>query len=109
MATQVSPSDPFALPGGVAPTDGEGAATLSAVASGDREAFAKLYDELATETYGLCRRFAATQPTAEVAQSEIWLFVWRHAASLAANGASPRVTVLSVALAMLNRMTPAAR
>lgn len=62
---------------------------LARVASGDRGAFAELYDRYASAVYGTCLRVLREPHAAEDAAQEAFAAVWRHAAAFdAARGAA---------------------
>jgi RNA polymerase sigma-70 factor (ECF subfamily) len=52
---------------------------LARVASGDRVAFAELYDRYASAVYGACLRFLREPQAAEDAAQEAFAAIWRHA------------------------------
>jgi DNA-directed RNA polymerase specialized sigma24 family protein len=68
---------------------------LVRASKGSERAFGSLYDRLAAETYGICRATLDEEHAAQAMQLA-WLHVWQHAASLAAAGDDPRVTIASV-------------
>ena len=53
--------------------------TLAAVATGDRSAFAMLYDQLSPAVYGLAHRILRSPVLAEDVTQEVFLEVWRKA------------------------------
>ena len=62
---------------------------LARVASGDRVAFAELYDRYASAVYGACLRVLREPHAAEDAAQEAFAAVWRHAGAFdAARGAA---------------------
>lgn len=54
-------------------------ALLTAVAAGDRSAFAELYDATAGAAFGLALRLTASREAAEEAVRQAFLDVWREA------------------------------
>ncbi|MEJ9078957.1 RNA polymerase sigma-70 factor, ECF subfamily [Gordonia malaquae] len=54
---------------------------LEAVATGDRDAYATLFDALAPRNLALARRVVASASLAEEVVQDAWLQVWRDAAS----------------------------
>ena len=61
---------------------------LRRVALGESDAFAPLYDLLASRAYGLALRLAADSSTAQDAVQEAFLRVWLHARSYDASRGS---------------------
>lgn len=55
---------------------------MRAIASGDCEAFSRLYDILAVATYSIFRRHLSVQEEADGAMRAMWIDVWRDAIAL---------------------------
>jgi RNA polymerase sigma-70 factor (ECF subfamily) len=68
-----------ALPTAMPPPDPE--ALMRRIAQGDRAAFRALYDATAPRMHGLALRLTRSAPLAEEVVQELFLAVWRHAAS----------------------------
>lgn len=71
---------------------------LEETASGNVTAFGSLYDELSTETFTICIRILGSPDRAERAMEELWLFIWKHAHSLALSPRTARLAILAEAL-----------
>ena len=71
------------------------AGTLTAVASGDREAMSLLYKRTSAKLYGICLRVLGNEAEAEEVLQETYVTVWRKASAYDAGRASP-VTWLAV-------------
>ena len=68
---------------------------LGAVARGDRSALSEVYQRTHAKLYGICLRLLGSQSDAEDALQDVFLLVWRKAASFDRSRASP-ITWLSV-------------
>lgn len=68
---------------------------LDAIASGDGEALATLYDRTSAKLYGICLRLLRSESEAEETLQDVYITVWRKAGKFDAGKASP-VTWLSV-------------
>jgi RNA polymerase sigma-70 factor (ECF subfamily) len=66
--------------GAVTPAAGDDPALVAAVAAGDRESLAMLYDQHAPKLLGLARRMLGDQAAAEDLLHDVFLEVWQHAA-----------------------------
>lgn len=64
-------------------------ALLSSLASGDRSAFAELYHRTSAKLYGICLQLMPSQSEAEDVLQEVYLTVWRRAATFDLARASP--------------------
>ena len=90
---------------------------LERVASGDRQAFATLYDTFVAETYAICLHNLTNTAAADKAMARTWLFIWSNAAALNEKRGSTKTIVLSTAWAVtsersrspLRRLTRKAR
>ena len=71
------------------------AATLAAVAAGDRAAMRAVYERTSAKLYGICLRVLGSEAEAEEALQETYVTVWRKAAAFDADRASP-ITWLAV-------------
>lgn len=78
----------------MAPSDAE---LLGRIASGDREAFATLYDRYAPRAYGLLLRVLRNRADADDVLQETFLQVWRQAIRFDPSRAAADVWVLLVA------------
>jgi len=72
-------------------------ALLQRVASGDRGAFAQLYEELGGQVYGIIRRVLVDPAMAEEVAQEVFVEVWQHAARFDAGRGSARSWVATIA------------
>ena len=70
---------------------------LQAVAGGDRQAFAALYDRVAPAVYGMARRVVVDPTTAEDITQEVLLGVWAKAAGFDPVRGSARAWILTMA------------
>lgn len=70
---------------------------LRRVATGDRKAFAQLFDELMPIVLGLCRRVLRDPDQAEEVGQEVMLQVWRTAAKWPDDGRSAKAWVAMLA------------
>jgi RNA polymerase sigma factor (sigma-70 family) len=68
---------------------------LSSLAFGDRSALAELYQRTSAKLYGICLQLMPSQSEAEDVLQEVYLTVWRRAATFDPARASP-ITWLSV-------------
>lgn len=73
--------------------------TLSAVAAGDRQAFARLYDELSPAAFGLIRRIVRSRAHAEEVTQEVFFEVWRKASDWKPHRGNATSWVLMIARA----------
>ncbi len=71
------------------------AAVLEAVARGDRQAFARLYERTSAKLYGICLRLLRSEAEAEDLLQDVYVTVWQKAERFDAAKASP-VTWLAV-------------
>jgi RNA polymerase sigma factor (sigma-70 family) len=96
---------PFALPSGM--QDGmkrgatnsqaseELASVLEAVARGDRQAFARLYERTSGKLYGICIRLLGNESEAQDVLQDVYVTVWQKAGRFDRGRASP-ITWLAV-------------
>jgi len=70
---------------------------LAAVAQGDHEAFEAVYDRSAPQVYGLVRRVLRDAAQAEEVAQEVFLEVWRSAASFDASRGGAMTWLLTIA------------
>ena len=70
---------------------------LLAVASGDREAFSRLYDAVSPLVFGLCKRIVRSQAIAEEVTQEVFLEIWHRAVRWRADRSSALSWILMVA------------
>ncbi|MDQ1218352.1 sigma factor [Microbacterium arborescens] len=70
-------------------------ALLTAVAAGDRSAFAELYDATAGAAFGLALRLTASREAAEDAVRQAFLDVWREARWFDAGAGTVRAWILA--------------
>lgn len=70
---------------------------MVAVASGDREAFAGLYDLVADSVFGLARRLIRDRALAEEVTQEVMLEVWRTAPRFDPSRGTARAYILTLA------------
>src|SRR5262245_20428326 len=76
-------------------TDAEQTVALVArIAAGDRDAFAQLYDALASAAFGLIRRLVRDPAAAEEVLQEVFLQVWREAGQYDRRRGSPQAWVV---------------
>lgn len=68
---------------------------MQAVAAGDRNALADLYDRTSGKLYGICIRLLGSEPEAEEALQDVYLTVWNKADRFDGRKASP-ITWLAV-------------
>lgn len=73
------------------------AALLSRVSNGDRAAFARLYDMLASRVFGLILRVLVDRSQSEEVLQEVFLEVWQSADRFAPNKGQGRAWVLTIA------------
>jgi RNA polymerase sigma-70 factor (ECF subfamily) len=77
--------------------DKDGLATLLAeVASGDKSAFAKLYGLTSRKLFGVALRILHDRSAAEDIVQEVYVRIWRNAASFDVNLASPIAWMASI-------------
>jgi RNA polymerase sigma factor (sigma-70 family) len=75
---------------------GEELATiLELVASGDRQAFARLYERTSSKLYGICLRLLGNESEAEDVLQDVYVTVWQKAGRFERERASP-ITWLAV-------------
>ncbi|WP_344073207.1 ECF RNA polymerase sigma factor SigK [Microbacterium sediminicola] len=84
------------------PEDGESSTDhvgqlLGAIASGDRAAFATLYDSLASRMFGLILRVLVDRAQSEEVLQEVFLEIWQSASRFAPNKGQGRSWVLTIA------------
>ena len=68
---------------------------LEAVARGDREAFARLYERTSAKLYGICLRLLGNEAEAEDVLQDVYVTVWQKAERFDRGRASP-ITWLAV-------------
>lgn len=68
---------------------------MQAVAAGDRNALADLYDRTSSKLYGICIRLLGSEPEAEEVLQDVYLTVWKKADRFDRQKASP-ITWLAV-------------
>ena len=73
------------------------ASTLAAVAQGDRRAFRALYDATAPKLFGIALRIVQDRALAEEVLQDVYLRVWRNAASYAAEAGEPMAWLSTIA------------
>ena len=71
------------------------AALFPAIASGDRLAFARLYERTSAKLYGVALRLLRSETEAEEVLQDVYVSVWRNAGRFQAERASP-ITWLAV-------------
>lgn len=71
------------------------AALFPAIASGDRSAFARLYERTSAKLYGVALRILKSESEAEEVLQDVYVSVWRNAGRFRAERASP-ITWLAV-------------
>jgi len=76
--------------------DPEPAALIARCAQGDQNALAHLYDATAAQVNGLALRILADRETAEEITGDVYLQVWRQAASYDAQRGSPLAWLLTI-------------
>jgi RNA polymerase sigma-70 factor, ECF subfamily len=69
---------------------------LSSVARGDSAAFARLYDAMGGQVYGLARRVIRDPERAEDVAQEVFLEVWRKAASYERARGTAKTWILTI-------------
>lgn len=84
------------------PEDGSGgidhvAMLLTAIAGGDQNAFAQLYDMLSPRMFGLIRRVLVDPSQSEEVLQEVFLEIWQSASRFAPNKGQGRSWVLTIA------------
>lgn len=70
---------------------------LQSVASGDQQAFARLYDMLSSRVFGLILRVLVDRSQSEEVLQEVFLEIWQSAAKFAPNRGQGRSWVLTIA------------
>lgn len=88
------------------------AALFPAIASGDRRAFARLYERTSAKLYGIALRLLQSETEAEEVLQDVYVSVWRKAGQFSIERASP-ITWLAVitrnrAIDRLRRRNPPA-
>jgi RNA polymerase sigma factor (sigma-70 family) len=71
------------------------AALFPAIASGDRHAFARLYERTSAKLYGVALRILQSETEAEEVLQDVYVSVWRNAGRFQVERASP-ITWLAV-------------
>ena len=71
------------------------AALFPAIASGDRQAFARLYERTSAKLYGVALRILNSETEAEEVLQDVYVSVWRNAGRFQVERASP-ITWLAV-------------
>lgn len=84
-----------ALPGGAEATDAD--ALLRKAGRGDRDAFARLYDLVAGQVFGLVRRVLRDPAQSEEVAQEVLLEVWRLASRFDPERGSARAWIMTLA------------
>lgn len=74
---------------------GELAAMVRAIASGDRAAMAELYQRTSSKLFGICLRLLGSEAEAQDVLQDVYVTVWRKAATFDSAKASP-ITWLAV-------------
>lgn len=72
-------------------------ALLAAVATGDRGAYARLYERTSAKLFGVALRIVRDRGIAEEVLQEVYLSVWRSAPSYAAERARPMTWLITIA------------
>jgi RNA polymerase sigma factor (sigma-70 family) len=72
-------------------------AAIRRVAGGDRAALRRVYDETAAKLFGVCLRILKDRSEAEDVLQEVYLTVWRKAASFDETRASPITWLVAIA------------
>lgn len=70
---------------------------LVAVASGDQNAFAELYDALSSRVFGLILRVLVNRSQSEEVLQEVFLEIWQSASKFAPNKGQGRTWVMTIA------------
>jgi RNA polymerase sigma factor (sigma-70 family) len=73
------------------------AAALSRVAAGDRAALRLVYQDTSAKLFGICLRILGDRREAEDVLQDVYLTVWRRAATFDARRASPITWLVAVA------------
>jgi RNA polymerase sigma factor (sigma-70 family) len=79
------------------PNQSELADLVRAVAAGDRAAYRRLYDATAPKLFGIVLRIIRDRATAEDVLQDVFLRVWRNAASFAPEAGVPMAWLASIA------------
>lgn len=83
--------------GGLAPAPDEIGELIAHTALGDRRAFSRLYDRTSAKLFGVCLRILRERMQAEDALQEIYVKVWRNAATFSTGRASGMTWLISIA------------
>jgi RNA polymerase sigma-70 factor (ECF subfamily) len=70
---------------------------IARVALRDRAAFSRLYSLAAPKLFAICLRLLRDRPLAEDALQEVFVKIWRNAASFSRRGAPPRAWLAAIA------------
>lgn len=89
--------DGFDLPDGGADNVDHVGTLLQRVATGDRVAFAELYDTLSPRAFGLILRVLVDRSQSEEVLQEVFLEIWQSAARFTPNRGQGRSWVLTIA------------
>jgi RNA polymerase sigma-70 factor (ECF subfamily) len=93
MLAVMDPDAGGALPG----TQDSNEQLLARVATGDKRAFAQLYDATSSRLFGLARRLLVDPAQAEEVTQEVFVEVWRTATRFDARKGSARTWILMLA------------
>ncbi|EAQ02955.1 RNA polymerase sigma factor [Pseudooceanicola batsensis HTCC2597] len=72
-------------------------ALIDAVATGDREAFARLYQHTSAKLFGIVLRILKAEAETEEAVQEVYVKIWRNADRYRAGGYSPMTWLITIA------------
>lgn len=78
-------------------SDDELGQLISRVALGDRNAFSSLYRDTSAKLFSVCLRILRQQAQAEDALQDIYVKIWRRAASFAAGKSAPMAWLVTIA------------